>query len=121
MPDAPMPPATPPRLAARLCCGSLVFAALLGVLTGCLTTLGPNIRREQHHMRMTQQATRGTCMACHEGESHMSMRMKAMSPAEMTAHMRYITTVMHPPLVQDWMLRERRDCVVCHAVKGPRA
>lgn len=116
-----MLPATSPRLAARLCCGSLVVAALLGVLTGCLTTLGPNIRREHHHVRMTQQATRGTCMACHESESHMSMRMKAMSPAEMTAHMHYITTVMHPPLVQDWMLRERRDCVACHAVKGPRA
>lgn len=116
-----MLPATSPRLAARLCCGSLVAAALLGSLTGCLSTLGPDIRREQHHVRMTQQATRGTCMTCHESESHMSQRMKAMDPAEMAGHMRYISTVVHPPLVQDWMLRERRDCVACHAVKEPRA
>ena len=125
MPETPMLPAPSPRLAARLCCGSLVAAALLGCLagclSGCLTTLGPDIRREQHHVRMTQQATRGTCMTCHESESHMSQRMKAMNPAEMTAHMRYISTVVHPPLIQDWMLRERRGCVACHAVKEPRA
>ena len=111
--------------ASRLCCATLVAAALLGGLgtgpTGCLSTLGPNIRREEHHVRMTQQATRGACMTCHESEAHMTRRMKAMTPAEMAEHMRWISTVVGPPLVQDWMLRERRTCVDCHAVKEPRA
>jgi len=108
-------------LAARLCCATLVVAALLGGGLGCLTTLGPNIAREEHHVRMTPQATRGACMTCHESEAHMSKRMKGMTPAEMAEHMRWMTTVIRPPLVQDWMLRERRDCVACHAVKEPRA
>ena len=105
---------------------ALLLAGALGGLTtlanlGCLTTLGPDIRREQHHVRMTPDATRGACMTCHESEAHMSARMKRMSSAEMAEHMRWVTTVIHPPLVQDWMLRDRRACVACHSVKEPRA
>ncbi|HEY0133773.1 MAG TPA: hypothetical protein VGB85_06820, partial [Nannocystis sp.] len=114
-----------PPLVRRLCCAALLACALAGALggclTGCLTTLGPNITREQHHVRMTPQATRGTCMACHESEAQMTKRMKGMSANEMAEHMRWMTTVVRPPLVQDWMLRERRDCVACHSVKEPRA
>ncbi len=110
--------------ARHLCCVTLavagVLGALVGPLTGCLTTLGPDIRREDHHVRMQANATRGACMTCHESESHMRTRMKAMTPAEMSEHMRRITTVVGPPLVQDWMLRERRSCVACHSVKEPR-
>jgi len=115
-----MLPPSPP-LVRRLCCATLLACALAGALSGCLTTLGPNIAREQHHVRMTPQATRGDCMACHESEAQMTKRMQVMSPDEMAEHMRWMMTVVRPPLVQDWMLRERRDCVACHSVKEPRA
>jgi hypothetical protein len=115
---------SPPTLAARRCravaAAALAAAALVGGAFGCLTALGPDIRREAHHVRMSQTATRGACMTCHEGEAHMGARMKQMTPAEMRVHMQYITAVVHPPLVQDWMLRERRGCVACHRVKEPR-
>lgn len=117
-------PLARPRAVGDVVVAVLVAAALLGgvssSLTGCLTQLGPDIRREAPHRRMTQSASRGDCLLCHETESHMSRRMQAMSPAEMTAHMQYITTVVHPPLVQDWMVKEKRDCVTCHRVREPR-
>ncbi len=114
------PPTTVARRCRALAAASLALAALVGGALGCLTTLGPDIRREQHHARMSQTATRGACMTCHESESHMGARMQQMTPDEMRVHMQYVTTVVHPPLVQDWMLRERRSCVACHRVKEPR-
>ena len=117
----PTPPAVRNRLgpaAAGFAAAVFAAAGLLGGLVGCLTTLGPDIRRSWPHAGMTRAATRGDCLGCHETESHMRMRMQAMKPAEMAAHMQYITTVVHPPLVQDWMVQEPRDCVVCHAVRG---
>jgi hypothetical protein len=95
-------------------------AALLGGALGCLTTLGPDIRRDWPHAGTSQATTRGGCLGCHETETHMRTRMQAMTPSEMTVHMQYITTVVHPPLVQDWMVQESRECVACHAVREPR-
>ncbi len=114
----------PRRTARRLCLALAVagpaLAGLAGLLAGCLTTLGPDIRRESHHVRMSCDATRGACMTCHESEAQMTRRMQVMSPAEMSEHMRWMTAVVRPPLVQDWMVADRRGCVECHRVREPR-
>lgn len=109
-----------PTLLAPAIAATLVAAALLGGTLGCLTTLGPDIRRDWPHAGMTQAATRGACLGCHETETHMRTRMQAMTPPEMQQHMQYITTVVHPPLVQDWMVKEPRECVACHTVRRSR-
>ena len=106
--------------ARRLCLAALVLAAGLGGAVGCLTTLGPDIRGESHHVRMSRASTRDACMTCHESEAQMTRRMKGMSPEQMAEHMRWMTAVVRPPLVQDWMVSDPRDCVVCHRVKEPR-
>lgn len=96
----------------------LVAAAGLGAGFGCITAFAPNIRREEHHAAMTRDSPSGACLKCHETESHMAARMKTMPPSELARHMREMDTILRPPLVQDWMVRDRRGCVDCHRVKG---
>ena len=98
----------------------LVAAALAGSTAGCITAYAPNIRREAHHEAMTAQSTRGACLKCHELESHMAGRMRGMDPATLERHMVEMNQVIRPPLVADWMAKDRRGCVECHAIKGAR-
>lgn len=99
---------------------ALLVAAILGSASGCITAFAPNIRREEHHAAMTASSTRGACLKCHETESHMASRMKGMSGDALAHHMHEMQSVIRPPLVQDWMVRDRRGCVDCHRVKGGR-
>jgi hypothetical protein len=96
----------------------LLAAALVGASSGCITAFAPNIRREEHHGAMTSQSTRGACLKCHELESHMAKRMVGMDPATLERHMVEMNKVIRPPLVADWMAKDRRGCVECHTVKG---
>jgi shikimate 5-dehydrogenase len=96
----------------------LLAAALAGTSAGCITAFAPNIRREEHHAAMTSQSTRGACLKCHELESHMAKRMQHMDPATLERHMVEMNKVVRPPLVADWMVKDRRGCVECHAIKG---
>ncbi|MBZ5708356.1 hypothetical protein [Nannocystis pusilla] len=98
----------------------LVAAALAGANSGCITAFAPNIRAEEHHGAMTSQSTRGACLKCHELESHMAKRMVGMDPATLERHMVEMNKVIRPPLVADWMAKDRRGCVECHAIKGGR-
>lgn len=98
----------------------LSAAALAGSTAGCITAYAPNIRREEHHQAMTSQSTRGACLKCHELESHMAKRMRGMDPATLEHHMVEMNKVIRPPLVADWMAKDRRGCVDCHAIKGAR-
>lgn len=111
------------HLRGRIAAAALVAAAGLGGLggaAGCIRAFAPAVRAEAHHGSMRPDSGRATCLKCHETESQMVTRMKAMSPAEMAAHMRWTETVVTPPLVQDWMVRDRRGCVDCHRVRGAR-
>lgn len=94
------------------------LAAAAGAAAGCITAFAPNIRREEHHAAMTAGSTRGACLTCHELESHMARRMKDMDATAMQRHMAAMDRVIRPPLVADWMARDRRGCVDCHTVKG---
>ncbi|MDC0717904.1 hypothetical protein [Nannocystis bainbridge] len=96
------------------------MAAVAGASAGCITTFAPNIRREEHHGAMSSQSTRGSCLKCHELESHMAKRMSGMDPAMLERHMVEMNQVVRPPLVADWMAKDRRGCVECHAIKGER-
>lgn len=98
----------------------LIFAlaAGLGASSGCVTAFAPNIRRDEHHAAMTPKASRGQCLTCHELESRMARRMKGMDDAAMQRHMAAMDGVIRPPLVADWMAKDRRGCVDCHALKG---
>lgn len=97
---------------------AVVLAAAGAV--GCITTLAPNIRREAHHSLMTPTSTGAACLKCHEAESAMARRMAGMSSSEMARHMNP-DGVIRPPLVADWMIKEKRGCVGCHALKEPRS
>ncbi|WP_143140555.1 hypothetical protein [Nannocystis exedens] len=98
----------------------LLAAALAGSTAGCITAFAPDIRREEHHAAMTSQSTRGACLKCHELESHMAKRMRGMDPAMLERHMVEMNKIIRPPLVADWMVKDRRGCVDCHAIKGAR-
>lgn len=91
----------------------LCFAA--GVWGGCLTTLAPNIRAKGIHDIVTPAATRDTCLSCHETEADAIVRMERLAHAG--------KPVPPPregdaPLVQDWMVEDKRSCVDCHHVRG---
>lgn len=109
-----------PRLAGGLVAVALVLASMAGLSAACISAYAPNIRREAHHGAMSPQSTRGTCLTCHELESSMAKRMEGMDPATLATHMHEMMggDVIRPPLVADWMAKERRGCVDCHAVKG---
>jgi hypothetical protein len=98
--------------------GLFARAAGTGASSGCITAFAPDIRREEHHVMMSPRSTRGTCLTCHELESHMAKRMKGMDEAAMKRQMADMDRVIRPPLVADWMAKDRRGCVDCHAVKG---
>lgn len=99
---------------------ALLLAAALGTTSGCITAFAPNIRCEDHHAAMRPASKRTACLTCHETESHMAARMKHMSGEALSHHMQEMQSVIRPPLVQDWMVRDRRGCVDCHHVKGWR-
>lgn len=103
-----------------LAAAALGIAALVGTSAGCITAYAPNIRREEHHGAMSSRSTRGACLKCHELESHMAARMRGMDPAMLERHMVEMNQVIRPPLVADWMAKDRRGCVECHVVKGER-
>lgn len=88
------------------------------VSASCITALAPDIRREAHHGGATRRSNAGACLKCHEVESAMAARMRRMDRTEMASHMRP-DGVIRPPLVADWMVKDRRGCVACHAVKEP--
>lgn len=95
-------------------------AAAAGAGAGCITAFAPNIRREEHHAAVTAGSTRGACLTCHELESRMARRMRGMDATAMQRHIAAMDRVIRPPLVADWMARDRRGCVDCHVVKaGP--
>lgn len=97
-----------------------LVVALLAVAAGlgCITQLAPDIRREAHHGMLSGRSNAGSCLTCHELESKMAARMKGMSAQQMADHMSP-DGVIRPPLVADWMAKDRRGCVTCHRVKEP--
>jgi len=97
-----------------------VLVLAVAGLAGCITAFAPDIRREAHHGMLSAKASGAACLKCHEVESAMARRMNGMSPQQMADHMRP-DGVIRPPLVADWMVKDRRGCVGCHALKEPRA
>jgi hypothetical protein len=112
----PPPAAQPQRTGLAVTAGlALLLAA------GCLTALAPNIRARDHHRGVRPGARRGECLSCHELESAMTRRMAAMDPQHLEAHTAEMMASGAAPLVQDWMVRDRRDCLDCHQLRPRRA
>ena len=88
-----------------------------GILTGCLTTLAPNLRAKGVHDIVTPSASSETCLSCHETGAEALVRMEQLAHAG--------KPVLPPregdaPLVQDWMAEDPRSCVTSHRVRGAR-
>lgn len=98
----------------------LVAGGMTLLLAGCLASLGPDISRgDRHHEATEPHGGRRQCLACHELESSMATRMKSMSDSDLSMHMAEMQAAHAAPLVQDWMAKEQRDCVLCHKVREP--
>ncbi|MCB9703582.1 MAG: hypothetical protein H6711_16935 [Myxococcales bacterium] len=95
----------------------LALAALAGTTAGCLASFAPPIRPVDHHAGIEADAGRQSCLACHDLESTMAARMRGMTGDALAAHLEAMAS--EPPLVQDWMVEDRRSCVDCHRVRAP--
>jgi hypothetical protein len=85
-------------------------AAVLGVLAvagalACLPAFGPDLRPRRHHAGIETSASAADCMSCHVDERQaIAIGVDEDHPAP-------------APIVADWMLEDRRECVDCHRVR----
>ena len=85
--------------------GALALASTLG----CLQAFGPDLRARDQHAALAARSSRDECMSCHVSEREaIAMGVDEAHPAP-------------APIVADWMIGERRECVVCHHVHLGRA
>jgi hypothetical protein len=97
-----------------------VFLALagLGVASGCLTSLGPDIRARGYHRNLSARDPDDECLVCHEPELAAAKRLMAMTEQRRQATMGWMMREGGAALVAQWMIDDPRGCQVCHALRG---
>lgn len=96
------------------------FAALaaLGVASGCLTILGPDIRARDYHRTVAVTDPDDDCLVCHEPELAAAKRLMAMTEARRQETMAWMEREGGAVLVAQWMIDDPRGCQVCHVLRG---
>lgn len=97
-----------------------VFLALagLGVASGCLATLGPDIHARDHHRELGARDPDDDCLVCHEPELAAAARLMAMTESRRARTTGWMMREGGAALVAQWMIDDPRGCQVCHALRG---
>lgn len=97
-----------------------MFLALagLGVASGCLRTLGPNIHARDYHRQLSVSDPDDECLVCHEPELAAQRRLMAMTEARRQQTMDWMMREGGAALVAQWMIDDPRGCQDCHTLRG---
>ena len=97
---------------------ALSTTAGVGVVSGCLTTMAPNIRARDYHRSLTVRDVDDECLVCHEAELAAQRRLMAMSEERRQESMQWMMRDGGAALVAQWMIDDPRGCQGCHLLRG---
>jgi hypothetical protein len=92
--------------------------AVLGLGSGCLTHLGPDIRATGYHGHLARTDPDDDCLVCHEPELAAHRRLMAMTEARRQETIAWMEREGGAALVAQWMIDDPRGCQACHALRG---
>lgn len=92
--------------------------ASLGLGSGCLTHLGPDIRATDYHAHLAPADPDDDCLVCHEPELAAQRRLMAMTEARRQETIAWMEREGGAALVAQWMIVDPRGCQECHALRG---